>query len=255
MNGDKQQGLDALPSKTAFYVGVGGGILVVLAIGFFVLLGIMVKGGSVDLDKGSDKQVAANTNGSEVSIPSVPTAPPSGVPPVVTERDHVRGDLDASVTIIEYSDFECPYCTNFHGTMKQVIETYPNDVSWVYRHFPLSSLHPGAQKKAEASECVWQLGGDDAFWAFADAVFSQQPAVADLGSFAAQVAGVNQNDFQNCLDSGDYASFVNDHFTDGANAGVTGTPGSFIIDGGGASQLVPGALPFESVSQIIDSIL
>lgn len=90
----------------------------------------------------------------------------------ITEADYIKGSADAAVTIIEYSDFDCPFCSRFHTTMNQVSEKY-DDIAWVYRHFPLDQLHPNASTIAVASECVGELGGDEAFWTFADGYFGR----------------------------------------------------------------------------------
>lgn len=90
----------------------------------------------------------------------------------VDESDHIRGSSDAKVKLIEYSDFECPFCKRHHPVMQQLVSTYSeSDFAWVYRHLPLTSIHPKAQPFAEASECAAEIGGNDGFWAFADAVF------------------------------------------------------------------------------------
>jgi len=87
----------------------------------------------------------------------------------VTEADHIRGAVNAPIKIVEYSDFDCAFCARFHQTMKAIVAKYPGDeVAWVYRHFPLEQLHPNAATVALASECVADLGGDEAFWTFAD---------------------------------------------------------------------------------------
>lgn len=87
----------------------------------------------------------------------------------VTEKDHIRGSLDAKVIIVEFSDYDCPFCKRFHNTMIEVFESYDeSEVAWVYRHFPLDQLHPEARTKAVASECIASLEGNDAFWAFSD---------------------------------------------------------------------------------------
>src|SRR3546814_15691189 len=88
------------------------------------------------------------------------------------------GSPDASVKVIEFSDFECPFCKGFHRTMGQVMEAYGQDgkVAWVYRHFPIDSIHSKARKEAQASECAAELGGNDAFWAYAETPFDVTPS-------------------------------------------------------------------------------
>lgn len=99
----------------------------------------------------------------------------------VQKDDHILGNADAKITIVEFSDTECPFCKRFHATMHEVIDTYGKDgkVAWVYRHFPIAQLHPKAQKEAEALECAAELGGpssplgtsNDVFWKYADKLF------------------------------------------------------------------------------------
>jgi protein-disulfide isomerase len=89
----------------------------------------------------------------------------------VDQTDHITGSQNAKLTIIEFSDLECPYCKQVHPTIKQVMEKYSADVRWVYRHLPLS-IHPNALSAAVASECAAELGGNDAFWQFIDAIFA-----------------------------------------------------------------------------------
>jgi len=93
--------------------------------------------------------------------------------PEVTEDDHIRGNTDAKVFFVEYSDIDCPFCSQLHETMIDVVDNYdPGDVAWVYRHFPLTNIHPTAAVKAEASECIAELGDNDAFWEFLDILFA-----------------------------------------------------------------------------------
>lgn len=90
----------------------------------------------------------------------------------VTEADHIRGDINASVKIVEYSDYDCPFCKRFHETMKQIMAEYgeDGDVAWVYRHFPLEMLHPQAKDKSIAAKCIAEIAGEDAFWEYSDAL-------------------------------------------------------------------------------------
>lgn len=93
----------------------------------------------------------------------------------VDEDDHVRGDIEAEIVLVEYSDFLCPFCAQFHETMKQIVDTYDDDqFAWVYRQFPIPQLHPEAPRYSQASECIADIEGNDAFWDFADAVFEAQ---------------------------------------------------------------------------------
>lgn len=89
----------------------------------------------------------------------------------ISENDHIYGNKDAKVTVIEYSDFECPFCRSFHPVVERAVNSFDGEVNWVYRHFPLEAIHPNARNMAHASECVAELGGNDAFWAFSDQLF------------------------------------------------------------------------------------
>lgn len=102
--------------------------------------------------------------------PSAPAA--SNVPPVDVDNDYFRGDPNAEIAIIEYSDYECPFCQRVHPTMQQLVDQYEGKVMWVYRHYPLS-FHAGAMPLAIGAECAGELGGNDAFWEFTDKVMSE----------------------------------------------------------------------------------
>lgn len=194
--------------------------------------------------------------------PSQPAAnPPSAVAAATSvkapgDEDHYKGSLSAKITLIEYSDFECPFCERFHPTAQQAVDEYNGQVNWVYRHFPLA-FHPTAQKKAEGSECAAEQGGDKGFWAFADELFKQGTSVKlDQLASVATAAGLNADDFQTCLDSGKHAAKVAADFKEGQAAGVTGTPGTLVYNNEtGESTLIPGALPFAQLKSAIDSLL
>ncbi len=167
--------------------------------------------------------------------------------------DYLRGSPDAKITLIEYSDIDCPYCARFHKTAKEIVESYPDDVNWVYRHFPLTQLHPNAPRKAEAVECVGELAGDDAFWTYLDMLFEEKTPVTELAAEAASV-GADEVQFQECLNSGKYASKLTATAKEAADAGGRGTPYSILYDG---TNTVPinGALPFEQVKAQIEALL
>jgi protein-disulfide isomerase len=240
-----------LSVKQVFVAGLVTGLVATLALGFLVSL---KKGGS--LFAGFDDK-----KGTTVVAPSAPTAPGAPAAPAVgdvrpvTKDDHVRGDKNAPITMIEYSDYECPFCSRFHPTMKQALEEYKGKVNWVFRHFPLSQIHPNAQKAAEAAECASEQGK---FWEMTDKMFEKQAvglALSQLRGYAGESGVKDLNKFDDCLSSGKYAARVQSDQQGGDEAGVTGTPGTIILGKDGQSQLVPGALPYESVKAIIDSML
>ncbi|MDP7069160.1 MAG: DsbA family protein [Candidatus Peribacteraceae bacterium] len=186
-----------------------------------------------------------------------PAAPPPApeakdVDPVDTKRDHIRGDRDALISLIEYSDFECPFCTRHHPTAQQLVDDN-DDVNWVYRHFPLS-FHQNATVSSEASECAWDQGGDDAFWKFTDLVFEKGAVNDNLAGYAEEI-GLDVATFQECVDSGKYTQFVKDQMAAGSAAGVSGTPGNIVINNKtGDSRLVSGAQPVSAFQAAVDAI-
>ena len=89
----------------------------------------------------------------------------------VSSEDHILGNKNAKIVIVEYSDLECPFCKVFHNTMHQVVEKSNGDVAWVYRHYPIPQLHKKAFHEAEATECAWEQKGNDGFWKYMDKLF------------------------------------------------------------------------------------
>ncbi len=94
----------------------------------------------------------------------------------VSSDDHILGNINARIVIIEYSDLECPFCKVFHNTMHQVVEKSNGDVAWIYRHYPIPQLHPKAFHEAEATECAWEQGGNKTFWKYIDKLFEVTPS-------------------------------------------------------------------------------
>ena len=94
----------------------------------------------------------------------------------ISPDDHILGNVNAKIIIVEYSDLECPFCKMFHNTMHQVVEKSNGNVAWVYRHYPILQLHPKAFHEAEATECAWEQGGNSAFWKYTDKLFEITPS-------------------------------------------------------------------------------
>ena len=163
------------------------------------------------------------------------------------ENDTIKGPADAKVTIIEFTDFECPYCKRGKETMDEVLEIYGDQVRLAFKHFPLD-FHLNAQKAAEATECA---GDQGKFWEMHDWMFDNQKELAvDNLKIAAANLGMNSSDFDSCLDSGKYEGKVKDDMTAGSEFGVSGTPAFFIND-----TLISGAQPIEKFREVIDAEL
>lgn len=179
----------------------------------------------------------------------------------ITDKDHVLGDPNAPVRVVEFSDTECPFCKSFHPTMRQVIGEYEKSgqVAWVYRHFPLDSIHPKARKEAEATECANELGGNTKFWAYVDRLFEVTPSNNNLDSAElpkiAEFIGLDRAKFEQCLSSGKYAQHVADDLADAINSGGQGTPYSVVIAPNGKKFAISGAQPHASVKSVIDIAL
>jgi len=249
--GDDNKGLSLTP-KLSFALGLVGGVLVICTIGFIIMLALFLGGNAPAKKTTAGPTAAAPTAAAPTAAPD--TAPAGDLPPL-TANDHVRGDKNAPVTIVEYSDFQCPYCGAFHPSMQRLMDEYDGQVNWVYRNFPLS-FHPNATPAANAAECIAALGGNDAYWEFADGLFENQDSLGDAlyASLAKQV-GVNASDFQDCYTSRKYQAKITADQTGGAQAGVTGTPGSFIVGADGSTTLVPGAIPYEQLKAMVDQML
>ncbi len=178
----------------------------------------------------------------------------------VTEKDHIRGNPNAPIIIVEYSDFDCPFCKSFHATMNKIMDEYGKDgkVAWVFRQFPLQQLHPNAPKTAAASECVASLGGNDAFWKFTDLVYgdrtTNEPAnLAKLPEYA-EKSGVDKTKYNNCVSEGKFTKTITDDVADALKTGARGTPYSFLVVGD-QKGVINGAQPYENVKQMIDTMI
>ena len=176
------------------------------------------------------------------------------------DDDHVRGDREARILLVEYSDLECPFCQRFHSTGQQIVDEFQGQVAWVYRHFPLDQLHSKARKEAEATECAAELGGEDGFWRLTDKIYEVTPSnngldLASLPDLATEV-GLNKDEFEDCLNSGRQAQKVEEDYQSGVKAGITGTPGNILLDTKtGERRLIPGAVPLSQLKEEIESLL
>jgi protein-disulfide isomerase len=175
----------------------------------------------------------------------------------VTEDDHILGDIDAPIKVVEYSDFECPFCKRFHATLQQIVDE-SDDVAWVYRQFPLRQLHPrNAYTESLASECAAAQGGNDMFWRFADRFFELTPSNdrTDLSTVLPQIygeLGLDRAKMESCIEDGTYGDRIQEDLDNGIATGGGGTPWSIVIAPNGKKFPINGAQPYETVKRIID---
>lgn len=161
----------------------------------------------------------------------------------------VTGPEDAPITLVEFSDFECPYCESFLPTLERVKESYGDQVKVVFMHFPLRDLHPHAQKSAEASMCAFEQGK---FWEAHDMYFAERDrlTVDDLKEKAGRL-GLDTEVFDACFDAGKYVDYIDADVSTGIAVGVDGTPAIFV----NGRPLPGGAVPYEMVAELIDEEL
>ncbi|MDP2838293.1 MAG: thioredoxin domain-containing protein [Candidatus Moranbacteria bacterium] len=249
-----------------------------LSRGAWVIAGAILLGGIIisasilsssgRFQQGTDSESVALQQPSGNGAPSAqqPDNQPSGPVKVSVDDDPVMGDKNAPLTLIEFSDYECPFCkksfTNLLPDLKKhYIDT--GKVKLVYRDFPLS-FHANAEKEAEAAECARSQSSDAMYFKFHDQIFTKTTAggtglaLTELPVIAKNL-GLNVNQFQQCLDSGRFKDEVAKDMADGSAAGVSGTP-SWIIgdsskDGQIEGQLIIGAQPFSVFKTIIDEKL
>jgi len=195
-----------------------------------VAAGLLIAG-AIFLSKGGDALPQSAREGKNAPVLDNAQKQTAGLAiRAVAEDDHIRGNPNADIVIVEYSDTECPFCQRFHPTMQQVIDEYGKSgkVAWVYRHFPIISLHPKAPKEAEATECAAELGGNSGFWEYLDELFRVTPAnnglePAELPRIAERV-GLDRAAFETCLASGKYAERVERDYQGAVASGGNGTP-------------------------------
>ena len=238
-------------------LGIGAGIAIVSIISAFLAVSV--------LDINPELQFEENSP-TPTSIPTQqPTQPPG--PQLIQgllDDDPVKGNPDAIITIVEFSDYQCPFCQRFHQTtLPLILENYVDTgkVKFVYRDYPIQSLHPnGAFPAAVASECADEQG---MFWQYHDKLFQTQKkwerlATEDIGNefktFAVEL-GLDANQFNDCFNSGKYLDEINNDLQDGTSYGITGTPGFFIGNDEIGYIKVSGAQPYSVFQNILNQML
>jgi protein-disulfide isomerase len=226
--------------RTHFY-----SVLVILAFAIGILTGYVVWG----LAPRSQQAIVNNlpvAQGPIVEAPAATQAPQFTRYDIPFEGFPSQGPVDAPIVIVEFSDFQCPFCKRFQDeTAAQLLAAYPDQIRFVYRHLPLTSIHPEAFPSAEASMCANE---QDAFWDFHDRIFENQDRLGrELYLRIAADLDLDAVTFEECLNSGKYKDAIQQDMDFALNLGVQSTP-TFFING----LAIVGAQPLEAFKQIID---
>ena len=180
-----------------------------------------------------------------------PTAATNVRPPSAT--DHIIGSPTAPLVLIEYSDFQCPFCSIVYPTLKKIVDGSNGQIAWVLRNFPLESIHPNARPGALAAECIDQQLGNDAYWQFADTIFADQSKISS--AYFEQVAlqlGAKKAAYEACLTSPETAKRIDTDTQEAMANGGQGTPYTVFYDKKGQVG-VSGALPYDTFAAVIKS--
>jgi protein-disulfide isomerase len=259
--------MNSLPSQTGLIIAIV--LAAVLISGSLIFLGFELRQVSVTkitiddaelaqkIDVGIEKYVQKE----RATLEKAHAKNAKHVRRVSSTRDHIYGNPNAKISLIEYSDFECPFCKRFHPTAKKLVDVSSGKVNWVYRHYPLAFHNPGAQKQAEASECANELGGNKAFWKYTDSIYERTKSNGDgfpLNNLVplAKEIGLDERKFQTCLESGKYMPRVKEDLIEGAQIGINGTPGNILLNNEtGAVKLKLGAVPLATLQAGVEQLL
>ncbi len=213
-----------------------------------IVIGFLIAGAILLKDSKGNVSVKSNSN-KELTGQDIELAP-------ITSEDHILGNPNAKIKIVEYSDTGCPFCRMFHITMHKIVEESDGKVAWVYRHFPIESLHPNAFSEAIATECAYEQGGNQLFWAFTDEIYKRTKSnntftSEDINQIAEDL-DLTMYAFNDCVENKVYEEKIQAQILSGQIAGVRGTPASFIVIDGKVIDNIEGAAPYESLKQALD---
>ena len=221
-------------------------LAVIFLVGLFFLGGSLLKGSHPSI------KIPENKIKNEGKFANIKIRP-------ISPDEHIFGNPNSKIAIIEYSDTECPYCKIFQNTLEKITTTENAKIAWVFRHYPIAELHSKAFNEAEATECAWEQGGNEAFWKYLNGIFTKTESnnkldPAELPKIA-ESSGLNVLNFNTCLKSGKYKNKIKNDIQDGLSLAHTmtppqnglGTPTSVILKDGIIVDIIQGAEPFESV--------
>jgi protein-disulfide isomerase len=195
---------------------------------------------------------SAGTAGNEAAAAATEVAVPAP-----TASDHIVGSLTAPIVLIEYSDFQCPYCQMIYPTIKQIVAESRGEVAWVLRNYPLYQIHPQALPTANAAECIASLAGEGAFWKFVDTLFTNQDKLsADFAESTAISLGAEKAAYESCIKNTPHQERIDTEAADAQANGGSGTPYTVVLNTKTGKQFaINGALPAASIKAVISKAL
>lgn len=171
-----------------------------------------------------------------------------------TSIQRIYGEASAKTTIVEFSDFECPFCSRLHPTLKKIVDESEGAIKWEYRHLPLS-IHAAANPAAIASECVGDFAGNDAFWDYSYRLLSNQRGLTtEYLQDEATKLGVDSREFAACIESSEIQERIDRDVQKATALGGSGTPFSVIVYPDGTTKVASGALPYENWVPLLTNI-
>ncbi len=188
------------------------------------------------------------------TVAADPQQLPTANVPAPKANEHIIGSATAPIVLIEYSDFQCPYCQMIYPTLKKIVSESNGQIAWVMRNYPLVSIHPQAKPAALAAECVAEQLGNDGFWKYADTIFANQNKLSP--AYYAEVAkglGVNEATFTSCVTSEKYAAKLDSESAEAEGSGGNGTPFT-VVAGKNIQAPVSGALPYAQIMSVINAV-
>jgi len=178
----------------------------------------------------------------------------------VDEKDYIRGNPNAPILLIEYSDYECPTCVEFHASLKKIMNEFgaSGKVAWVYRQFPVSNIFPNSNKLSETALCVGEIGDNNAFWKFTDYIFTNRQAddLTDMTKLEESVkeTGVDRDLFESCIRNGRNKKLLEKSSSEALAAGIENLPHTFVVIGD-ESKSISGAVSYTVVRQIVKDLI
>jgi len=187
---------------------------------------------------------------SQATVGNVNTSVRPAIPKLETEDDPFLGPANASIVVVQFMDFQCPFCEQAFATLREIAAQYGDRVKFIIRDFPLTDIHPEAQAAAEAAGCAFAQGSEK-FWAYHDKLYLNQASFSTAYfAAAAQQVGLDVGKFNACVASGERKAEITEDYLDGVAAGVRGTP-TFYFNG----RMVQGVIPKETFAKVLDLFL